>query len=80
MNFEPSRADQDIWIRMSTNSRGEKYWEWIVVYVDDLIAISEDPKAIMDSFSMYDLKETVSLPDQYIGANVVKWQFSDGSN
>ena len=25
MKFEPSRADLDIWIRMSTNSRGEKY-------------------------------------------------------
>ena len=42
MNFEPSRADPDIWLRMSNNLRGENYWEWIVVYVENLLAISED--------------------------------------
>ena len=51
-NFEPSTADLDIWLRMSTDSRGYKYWEWIVVCVYDLLTMSEDPKAIMDSFSM----------------------------
>ena len=34
----------------------------------------------MNSFSMYDLKDTVSPPNRYLGANVGKWQFSDGSN
>ena len=28
---------------------------------------------------MYDLKDTVSHPDRYLGANVGKWQFLDGS-
>ena len=65
---------------MSTSSRGEKYREWIVVYAENLLAISEDPKSIMDYFSMYNLKDTMSPPDLYIGANVGKWQFSDGSN
>ena len=37
MNFEPSMADTDIWLRMSTNSREENYQEWIVVYVDNLL-------------------------------------------
>ena len=26
MNFGPSRANKDIWLRVSNNSRGEKYW------------------------------------------------------
>ena len=29
---------------------------------------------------MYNLKDTVSPTDRYLGANVGKWQFSDGSN
>ena len=29
---------------------------------------------------MYDLKDAVSPPDRYLGANVGKWNFSDGSN
>ena len=48
MNFEPSRVDQYIWIKMSTNPRGKKYREWIMVYVDDLIEISEEPKSTMN--------------------------------
>ena len=65
---------------MSTTLRGEEYREWTVVYIDDLLTISEDPKAIMDYFCMYNLKDTVSPPDRYLGANVGKWQFSYGSN
>ena len=80
MNFEHSMVDPDIWLRMSTNSRGEKCREWIVVYVKDLLEISEDTKYIMDYFSMYNLKDTVSPPGRYLGANVGKWKCSDGSN
>ena len=54
MNIETSRADPDIWLRMSTNSRREIYRECIVVYVENLLEIRENPEAIMDSFSMYD--------------------------
>ena len=51
-----------------------------MVYVDDLLAIRMEPKTIMDSFSMYYLKDTVIYQDLYLGANVGKWQFSDVSN
>ena len=69
MNFEPVMADPDILIRVSNKSREEKYRECIVVYIDNLLEIREEPKYIMDYFSMYDLKDTVSPPDQYLGAN-----------
>ena len=59
MNFEPRRAEPDIWLRMSTNLREEKYWGCIVIYIEDLLVISEDLKTIMDYFSMYNLKDTV---------------------
>ena len=51
-----------------------------MVYVEDLLAISEDPKATMGYFIIYDLKEAVSPQDRYLGANFGKWQFLDGSN
>ena len=49
-----------------------------MVYVYNLLAISEDPKAIMDAYSMYNLKDAVSPPDRYLGDNVGKWKFSEG--
>ena len=80
MDFEPTKADPDIWLRMSTNWREEEYQEWRVVYVDNLLTIIKYPKDIIDSFIIYDLIYTLSPPDQYLGTNVGKWQFWDGSN
>eukprot|EP00980_Cylindrotheca_fusiformis_P024973 scaffold12826_cov83-Cylindrotheca_fusiformis.AAC.1 len=48
MGFKPSRADQDVWLKESTDRQGNLYHEWIICYVDDLLAISCDPKAVMD--------------------------------
>ena len=61
INFETSRADPDIWVMMSTNLSEEKYQ--IVLYVDNLLATSEDPKSIMNYFITYNLKDTVSTLD-----------------
>ena len=49
MGFESSRSDPDIWPRLSTNTRREKHREWIVVYLEDLLAISKDLKAIIET-------------------------------
>ena len=51
-----------------------------MVHVEDLLAISADPKAMMNSFSMYDLKHILISPDRYLRDNVGKWKFSNGSN
>ena len=44
MGFFPSRAEADIWMRPA----GDHY-EYIGVYVDDLLIISKNPKAISDA-------------------------------
>ncbi len=44
MGFFPSRAEPDIWMR----ERGDHY-EYIGVYVDDLLIVSKDPKLIIDA-------------------------------
>ena len=41
--FTPSKAKPDIWMREAGN-----HYEYIAVYVDDLIIASKDPKAIVD--------------------------------
>ena len=42
--FFPSKAERDIWMR----NKGDHY-EYIAVYVDDLLIASNDPKAITDT-------------------------------
>jgi len=42
MGFTPSKAEEDIWMR----AKGDHY-EYIAVYVDDLMIASKDPEAII---------------------------------
>ena len=44
LGFKPSLADEDIWMK----DKGDHY-EYISVYVDDLLIASRNPKAINES-------------------------------
>ena len=46
MGFVPSKAEKDIWMR----DKGTHY-EYVAVYVDDLLIASKDPKAIIDALT-----------------------------
>ena len=46
MGFFPSKAEEDIWMR----DQGDHY-EYIAVYVDDLMIASKDPKGIIDALT-----------------------------
>ena len=52
----------------------------ILVYVDDILIFSKDPRTIMNQLGeFYDLKpESVKEPDLYLGANIEKIQVKDG--
>ena len=47
MGFKSCIADPDVWRRPATKSNGDKYYEYIMTYVDDVIAISVDAKKIL---------------------------------
>ena len=72
MNFKPSRADPDAWIRPAIKLDNEKYYEYILVYVDDILAISHNPQQIMDGiqdrFKFKGGKATV--PENYLGSKL----------
>ena len=41
MGLKSSIADPDVWIRPVTKADGEHYYRFILVYVENLIAISQ---------------------------------------
>ena len=45
MNFKPTKGNPDVWIRPETKADGFEYYEMVLVYVDDILCISDDPKA-----------------------------------
>jgi len=80
MKFQSSRADPDVWIRSAVKNDGMLYYEMILVYVDDMLLLSEDSKRLIKEFGdLYEFKSgSVKEPDIYLGADIEKFQLPDG--
>ena len=48
LGFKPTRIDPDVYYRRNYCKNGTPYYEYLLVYVDDVLAFSLDPKAIME--------------------------------
>lgn len=73
--FKSCLADPDVWMKPACKKNGERYYEYVLVYVDDVLCLSESPQNVMEYLSKcYTLKEgSVQPPDNYLGAEVRKW-------
>jgi hypothetical protein len=80
LNFTSCLADADVWLRHARRPDGTEYYEYLLVYVDDLLVLSEMPKAILDDINTYfQLKPgSVGTPDLYLGAKLSKITMPNG--
>jgi hypothetical protein len=77
MGFTASLADPDIWYRAATKPDGTEYYEYLIVYVDDILVLSHCPKDVMKMFSkIYHLKEEPTVPKTYLGATILEWSIN----
>ena len=79
MNFVPTQAYPDFYRQILRKPNGEDYYELLLVYVDDVLACSHNPQAIMDALSLtYDLKPgSLGAPTIYLGEKIKKYQVSN---
>ena len=72
MGFTYSYADNDFWMKADIKHDGTKYYTYILVYVDDILIISDKPKKYMDQLkSHYFVKPgSIGPPNIYLGAEV----------
>jgi hypothetical protein len=78
LGFTSSLADPDVWYRAATKPDGFQYYEYLFVYVDDMLVISHDPVTIMKTMEeFYRLKDGYEKPTRYLGAEVLQWRFPD---
>jgi hypothetical protein len=81
MNFKPSYTNPDVWMQPAMKPDGFKYYEYILMYVDDVLVISHDPKPIMETIKQaYRLKEEPTAPETYLGATIKTWRIQGESN
>ena len=65
MGYKPCKADFDLWM-----CDKDDHYEYIAVYVDDLLVFSKDPIKVIETLrTEYDLKG-VGLPEYYLRGDV----------
>jgi Reverse transcriptase (RNA-dependent DNA polymerase) len=72
LGFTSSKGDPDVWLRAAVKANGEEYYEYMFVYTDDILAVSEDPKSILMKLNKYfKLKpDSIQPPDDYLGTKI----------
>ena len=73
IGFQSSPADPDVWMRPAIKPNGDEYYEYILMYVDDILAISMDPTSILMSMEGDTVKYKngkIEPPEMYLGAKL----------
>jgi hypothetical protein len=79
LNFISCLADPDVWLRPAQKADGTEHYEYVLIYTDDFLCISSDPKSILDSIGKhFKLKpDSIKPPDHYLGANIAPFSLPD---
>jgi hypothetical protein len=74
-------ADQDLWMKEETRpDDGVKYWAYILIYVDDILCVHQDPRMSLAQIDKYFKMEPGSImePTFYLGAKLKKTVMPNG--
>ena len=80
LQFEPCKADADIWMRKALKDDGTPYWELVLLYVDDVLCVSANADdIIMNQIGRYFIIKpgSVGPPSIYLGNKVSKVKLSN---
>jgi len=66
LNFESCKADPDVWMRKAIKSDGTEYWEYVLLYTDDALVVSENGEHVLrrELGNYFELKEESIGPAQ----------------
>ena len=72
MNFQSSLADPDVWMRAAAKGNSERYYGYVMMYVDDILAISCDAQSILKEVQgTFKLKnDKIDVPKFYLRAKL----------
>ena len=79
LNYLPCRVDNDVWMRKSRKSNGTEYYEYMLLYVDDCLAISEKPKeAVLQLDKFFNIQpSSIAPPNIYLGGILKKMRLQN---
>ena len=80
LGYAPTNADNNVWNHVATNGQANKYYEVVLLYVDDCLVISfEANKALGEIEKFFQLKpNSIGPPKIYLGGKVSKVTLPNG--
>ena len=75
IGFKSTSADPDVWMRPAVTKGGIEIYEYILCYVDDILAVAIDPRPILQSLEGGTIKFNdgkIESPEMYLGAKLKK--------
>ena len=81
LEFISCPADPDVWMRPAQHSDGSEYYEYILLYTDDALVISENAESLLRNKlgKYFRLKEkSIGPPKIYLGGSVSKVTLDNG--
>ena len=75
IGFKSSPTDPDVWLRPGIKDNGEEYYEYVVLYVDDILAASVDLTVVLRSLEGNTVtykNDKIEPPQVYLGAKLMK--------
>ena len=80
LGYTSCLADPDLWMQEAVGNDGNKYYEYMLLYTDDCLAVSQNPKEqLMEIDKYFPLKPaSIGPPKIYLGAKVTKVQLLNG--
>ena len=74
LNYQPCLADPDLWMRPVVHTNGAEYYEYVLLYVDDALVISEFPTEALLQIDKYFpmIPGSIGEPAIYLGGEISK--------
>jgi hypothetical protein len=83
LGFSSSRSDPDVWMRLSeSTSTGEAYYKYVLLYVDDVLVISERAEKVLrtEIGQHFVLREeSIGKPTNYLGGKLREVTLDNGT-
>ena len=82
LGFQSCLADPDVWMREATRADGSAYYEYVLLYTDDCLVISDNAEKVLreELGSMWELKEaSIGPPKIYLGGTMRKVELENGT-
>jgi hypothetical protein len=81
LGFSFSQTDPNVWIRLLKRSTGDKYYEYVLLYVDNVLVISERAEQVLrqeigQHFVLR--KESIGKPSNYLGGKLREVTLENG--